>query len=253
MEREIPLSRVSDTSIVSDLLGDFLASDKSMSTNSSHDNLGSSMHSSSSLTHFGGIQHFEKGNDEEELSPFQDTFEDNDFLHIEKNDEEQSPFHETIHHETFEEGINIASEGTSTTSIFNNSSLYINGVHRRNRFAGSRGVTKFGSVTKFGNVVFNDHPSLSNPSSHVTFREEEAVVFVQNFEQISLEKKKNEHFFTVKQTSLASPGILMLRAAYTLVSFLMAGFLFIFSLNIVLFLFMGLVIESGKFKVCRLI
>ena len=103
--------------------------------------------------------------------------------------------------------------------------------------------------TSIGNTIVKDHFSLSNPSSAITFADTEAIVFVDNFEQVSLEKKDGTNYFTAKQASVSSPGLLLSRLAYTMIALLMSGFVFVFCIQIVLFLFLGLAIESGKFIV----
>lgn len=107
------------------------------------------------------------------------------------------------------------------------------------------GRTRLRKMTVIGDMQVQDHFSLANPSSHVAFAEDEAMVFVDNLEQITLEKQKGNDFVIAKQASVASPGIMLLRVAYTIVAFLTAGFVFVFCIQLVLFLFLGLAIESG--------
>ncbi len=114
--------------------------------------------------------------------------------------------------------------------------------------ADSNGGVKMRKMTRIGDMTIQDHFTLSNPSSHVMFADDEAMVFVDNLEQITLEKKKDNGYIVAKQGTIGSPGIMMLRLAYTLIAFLMAGFVFVFCIQIVLFLFLGLAIESGKHK-----
>ena len=95
------------------------------------------------------------------------------------------------------------------------------------------------------NVGLRDHFTLSNPSSHVSFFDHEAVVYVGDLEQITLEKKKDDTIITAKQSSTASPGVLFLRILYTLQAFLVASFLLVFCMEAVFFLFLGVVIGSG--------
>ena len=73
------------------------------------------------------------------------------------------------------------------------------------------------------------------------------MILVDNLEQTTLEKKKDSNLIVVKQASVASPGIMLLRLAYTLVAFMVAGFVFVFCIQIALFLFLGLAIESGAY------
>ena len=197
-------------SVVSELLVDFLSTNKSNSFRFFTDDVCSSICSpddidSSNLDHY----------NDEDIS-FQDEIQSQDVQ------------------DSIEEGI----ESDINQTILIDTTLDADsGVHRRKNY---------GSIVRLGNVDIRDHPSLTNPSSHVIFGEDETIVIVDNFEQFTLEKKKNDSFLTAKQASLASPGILILRSAYTLIAFVLAGFILAFCLNIVLFLFLGLAIQSGK-------
>ena len=108
------------------------------------------------------------------------------------------------------------------------------------------GKTRMRKMTRIGGMMVQDHFSLSHPSSHVAFAEDEAMIFVDNLEQVTFEKKKDNDFVVAKQSTVASPGIMLLRLVYTILAFLMAGFVFVFCIQIVLFLFLGLAIESGE-------
>lgn len=105
--------------------------------------------------------------------------------------------------------------------------------------------TKSRSFTTIGNVQIFDHFSLQNPSSHITFADNEAIVFVENLEQIVIEKKNDNSYFTAKQATVASPGIILLRFLYTVNAFVLAAFIFALCMHIFLFLFLSLAIESG--------
>lgn len=100
--------------------------------------------------------------------------------------------------------------------------------------------------TRMGNTAVRDHFSLSNPSSNVAFAEDEAILFVDNLEQVVLEKKTGDDHITAKQATVSSPGLVFLRSVYTLVATLMSGLLFVFCIQLVLFLFLGVAIESGE-------
>ena len=199
-----------DESVVSELLGDFLSTNKSNSFRFFSDDVGSSI-----------------------CSP-----DDIDPSILDQNNNEETSFQDEIQSQEFEdhieEGIENAINQTTLLDTTLDTSI---GVHRRKNA---------GSIVRLGNVDIRDHPSLTNPSSHVSFGDDETIVIVDNFEQFTLEKKKNDPFLTAKYASLASPGILILRSAYTLIAFVLAGFILVFCLNIVLFLFLGLAIQSGK-------
>ncbi len=98
-----------------------------------------------------------------------------------------------------------------------------------------------------GNIGFRDHFSLSNPSNHLSFFDYEAILFVDNLHQIIIEKKNGDNSFTAKQTTAASPGIVTLRLIYTFMSLLLAGFLLVYCILTVLFLFLGVLIGFGAF------
>ncbi len=106
-------------------------------------------------------------------------------------------------------------------------------------------MANFVSRRKFGNVSVEDHPTLAEPSSSLTFTNKQTKVFTIGQEQIILEKSENEEKAIAKQVDFGSPGLFLMRLAYTLVAFLMSGFCFIFCEQLILFLFLGLAIESG--------
>jgi hypothetical protein len=101
-------------------------------------------------------------------------------------------------------------------------------------------------INRIGGIMVKDHFSLTNPSSIVSFADDEQIVFVDNLEQVVLEKRADQDYFTAKQATVSSPGLVFTRFAYTLVAILMSGILFVFCIQIILFLFLGLAIESGR-------
>jgi len=110
------------------------------------------------------------------------------------------------------------------------------GVHRGQRIK---------NLNAFGGIKVKDHFSLSNPSSTVQFSDKEAIVFVDNTQQLVLQKGEDDDFFVARHVSTGTPGLFLIRAAYTLVTVLMTGVLFVFCIQVVLFLFLGLAIETG--------
>ncbi len=102
------------------------------------------------------------------------------------------------------------------------------------------------SKKSVGKMKVRDHFSLSNPTSAVTFAENESLLFVDNLEQVVLEKKAGDDYITAKQATVSSPGLILLRSIYTLVATLVSGLLFVFCVQLVLFLFLGVAIESGE-------
>jgi hypothetical protein len=102
------------------------------------------------------------------------------------------------------------------------------------------------NLIQIGNLKVKEHFSLAHPSSAVAFAEDETLVFVDNLEQVTLEKKSGTDYLTAKQATFSTPGLFLTRAAYTMVALLMAGFIFAFCIQILLFLFLGLAINGGK-------
>jgi len=92
---------------------------------------------------------------------------------------------------------------------------------------------------------FQDHFSLAYPSSYLKFRDREIRIYSTPFSQTIFEKKLNSSMVQVKEVADTSIGLFFLRAWYTLISLLMSGFLFVFCIQLLLFLFLGLAIESG--------
>jgi len=96
-----------------------------------------------------------------------------------------------------------------------------------------------------GNIVLRDHETLETPSCRIDFQGKQSHILNTGNSQIVLESQKNSNVLKVKQFDEATPGLLLLRFAYTLMAVLMAGFLFVFCVQLILFLFLGLAIESG--------
>lgn len=94
-------------------------------------------------------------------------------------------------------------------------------------------------------LPFNDHFTLSNPSSTLKLKNKESKVFILGNSQIVLEQENDSDQVIAKQIDAGSAGLFLIRAAYSLVAFLMSGFLFVFCIQLILFLFLGLAIESG--------
>jgi len=93
-----------------------------------------------------------------------------------------------------------------------------------------------------------DDPSLTNPSSALFFCNNETKVFTLGQTQVVLEKISGSQEISAKQIEEGTPGLFLIRAAYTLIAFLMAGFLFVFSVQLILSLFLGLLFESELTK-----
>ena len=109
---------------------------------------------------------------------------------------------------------------------------------------------------------FEDHFSLDSPSDAVHFRSAVVRVFSTGTQQFQLVESSSssspssdddddddddddKKLLKAKISSDGSSGLSMLRGCYTLVSVLMMGFLLIFCLQVLLFLFVSLVMEGG--------
>lgn len=92
---------------------------------------------------------------------------------------------------------------------------------------------------------FKDHFSLEAPSDAVRFRSAAVRVYSSNTQQFQLFEGPGNEAVKAKLTSDGSSGLTVLRSWYTLVSVLMMGFLLIFCLQVLLFLFVSLVMEGG--------
>jgi len=96
-----------------------------------------------------------------------------------------------------------------------------------------------------GNLTVSDDPTLANPSSALYFGQKETKVFTLGQAQVVLEKEIGGTEVTAKQIDEGTPGLSLIRATYTLIAFLMSGFLFVFCVQLILFLFLGLTAEFG--------
>jgi lipase ATG15 len=111
-------------------------------------------------------------------------------------------------------------------------------------------------------TTYVDHFSLEAPSDEIRFRTSAVRVYGSWTEQFQLveeeeeeeeeeestktgERQRRRHCIKAKVTSDGSSGLSMLRAGYTLVAVLMMGFLLIFCLQVLLFLFVSLIMEGG--------
>ncbi|CAJ1969774.1 unnamed protein product [Cylindrotheca closterium] len=92
-------------------------------------------------------------------------------------------------------------------------------------------------------LSFEDHFSLETPSDNVRLRNNSVRVYSSGTQQFQIISTKNE--LKAKVTSDGSSGLSMLRGWYTLIAVLMMGFLLIFCLQVLLFLFVSLVMEGG--------
>ena len=89
-----------------------------------------------------------------------------------------------------------------------------------------------------------DHFTLPHPASYIKFQNKDLQIFSLETSQIVIEKKGDE--IIGRKTKEGSIGLLLLRGFYALMAFLLSGFIFIFCIQILLFLFIGLITESGS-------
>lgn len=97
-------------------------------------------------------------------------------------------------------------------------------------------------------VDYVDHFSLRGPSSTVRFRGARVMVYEQSNDQFLLEERVvagGQRQVTVKRMRNGTFGLRILRTAYTLVTLLLLGFLFVFCFQVVLFLFLNLPVAGG--------
>lgn len=102
---------------------------------------------------------------------------------------------------------------------------------------------------EMGSIDFKDHHSLKSSSSTLLFRQRLVQVYNQRNSQFILEAKENDETgqteVTAKIGKDSSFGLMAMRVTYTLVAALMLGFLLIFCLQVLLFLFLQLTAHSG--------
>ena len=98
---------------------------------------------------------------------------------------------------------------------------------------------------------FHDHFTLLIPSSTIRYREGRAAARVLEADdaQFVLEEtydqKKDQHSVSIRRIHDTSEGVRVLRTSYLIVTAFWTGFLFIFCLQILLFLFLDLAIQAG--------
>lgn len=98
---------------------------------------------------------------------------------------------------------------------------------------------------------FHDHFTLLIPSSTIRYREGRAAARVLEADdaQFVLEEtydqKKDRHAVSIRRIHDTSEGVRVLRTSYLIVTAFWTGFLFIFCLQILLFLFLDLAIQAG--------
>lgn len=95
-----------------------------------------------------------------------------------------------------------------------------------------------------GGSGYKSHFTLRIPTSTVHFRGSVLHVIDTDQDQIVVQRRGDEES-VVRRASPATHGQRFLRAGYTLVTVLFLGFLFVFCLQVLLFLFVALPVNSG--------
>jgi len=90
-----------------------------------------------------------------------------------------------------------------------------------------------------------DHFLLSSPSSTIHLHNEQTHVFTDGTHQIILQKDAESNSYHAKQVEEGNAALFLIRLTYTIIAVLMSGFLFMFCVQIILFLFLGLLIDTG--------
>ena len=93
-------------------------------------------------------------------------------------------------------------------------------------------------------IFIKDHFSLNNPSSTIAFADKKTHIFTNGTDQLTLGIFGGS--IEAKETSIATTALVLVRSAYTLVATLMAGFLLVFCIQLILFLFVTLLIGINK-------
>jgi hypothetical protein len=101
-----------------------------------------------------------------------------------------------------------------------------------------------GDVAFAPQASFSDHFSLEAPSDEIRFRSSCVRVYTSGTQQFQIVEEENK-CLKAKVTSDGSSGLSMLRACYTLVTVLMMGFLLVFCVQVLLFLFVSLAMQGG--------
>jgi len=96
-------------------------------------------------------------------------------------------------------------------------------------------------------VEFESHFTLRIPTSTVHFRGSKLRVIDTDQDQIILQETTHNNInkVVVKRLSPTSYSNRFLRIGYTLITILLLGFLFVFSLQVLLFLFIALPVDGG--------
>ena len=97
-------------------------------------------------------------------------------------------------------------------------------------------------------VEFESHFTLRIPTSTVHFRGSKLRVIDTDQDQIILQEtttQSKQNKVVVKRLSPTSYSNRFLRIGYTLITILLLGFLFVFSLQVLLFLFIALPVDGG--------
>ena len=98
--------------------------------------------------------------------------------------------------------------------------------------------------------TFDDHFTLQIPSSVIRYRDKKSAarVIETSEAQFVLEEtvsEDNVHHISIRRIHNTSTGVQVLRVVYATVTAFWTGFLFVFCLQILLFLFLDLALQTG--------
>lgn len=129
--------------------------------------------------------------------------------------------------EQFQDNAELGSEGGGETAA----------ISKRH------GFYNFSTSFNGQGLKVRDHFSLHAPVSAVKFDQAQTYIFATQMDQLVLEKRGDE--ILARRIQEDSPGYVFARGSYSIIAFLMAGFLFVFCIQLLLFLILGLAIEYG--------
>ena len=90
-----------------------------------------------------------------------------------------------------------------------------------------------------------DHFLLPTPSNFINLHNKDTHIFTVGTHQIVLQKDTESDSYHAKQVEEGTSGLFLVRSIYTTIAALMTGFLFVFCVQLFLFLFLGLLMDSG--------
>jgi len=98
---------------------------------------------------------------------------------------------------------------------------------------------------KVSRMIYKDHPSLQYARGNVDVPSSNSILKIYPSVTSQFVLEEEDGTITAKHIEDRSIGLSLLHTVYSIVALLMTGFLFVFCLNIVLFLFIGLTVQGG--------